>query len=76
MSCVFQNNLAVDFIEGHSGDQPFLLVLAPPAPHAPFTPADRHDGKYNGTKAKRTPNFNVPIHQVSSSYNNTEFFSK
>ncbi|XP_039302313.1 N-acetylglucosamine-6-sulfatase isoform X2 [Solenopsis invicta] len=58
-----QNNLAVDFIEGHSGDQPFLLVLAPPAPHAPFTPADRHDGKYNGTKAKRTPNFNVPIHQ-------------
>ncbi|XP_036145142.1 N-acetylglucosamine-6-sulfatase isoform X2 [Monomorium pharaonis] len=57
------SNLAVDFIKGHFADQPFLMVLAPPAPHAPFTPADRHNGKYNGTKAKRTPNFNVPIHK-------------
>ncbi|KAM0734278.1 N-acetylglucosamine-6-sulfatase [Formica fusca] len=57
------NNLAVDFINGYSDDQPFLMVLAPPAPHAPFTPADRHNDKYNGTKAKRTPNFNVPVHQ-------------
>lgn len=56
------NNLAVNFINGHD-DQPFLMVLAPPAPHAPFTPADRHNDKYNGTKAKRTPNFNVPVHQ-------------
>ncbi|XP_036145145.1 N-acetylglucosamine-6-sulfatase isoform X6 [Monomorium pharaonis] len=62
---IFTNcsNLAVDFIKGHFADQPFLMVLAPPAPHAPFTPADRHNGKYNGTKAKRTPNFNVPIHK-------------
>ncbi|XP_077256350.1 N-acetylglucosamine-6-sulfatase [Temnothorax americanus] len=57
------SNLAVDFIKGYSGNQPFLMVLAPPAPHAPFTPADRHNGKYNGTKAKRTPNFNIPVHQ-------------
>ncbi|XP_050459479.1 N-acetylglucosamine-6-sulfatase-like isoform X1 [Cataglyphis hispanica] len=57
------NNLAVNFINGYSDDQPFLMVLAPPAPHAPFTPADRHNDKYNGTKAKRTPNFNVPVHQ-------------
>jgi len=47
------------------------MVLAPPAPHAPFTPADRHNGKYNGTKAKRTPNFNVPVQQVN---NYVEFF--
>ncbi|XP_011636259.1 N-acetylglucosamine-6-sulfatase-like isoform X2 [Pogonomyrmex barbatus] len=57
------NNLATDFIKGYSGDQPFLMVLAPPAPHAPFTPANRHNGRYNDTKAKRTPNFNVSIHQ-------------
>ncbi|XP_070155513.1 N-acetylglucosamine-6-sulfatase isoform X1 [Polyergus mexicanus] len=57
------NNLAVDFINGYSDDQPFLMVLAPPAPHAPFTPADRHNDKYNSTKAKRTPNFNIPVHQ-------------
>ncbi|KMQ96049.1 n-acetylglucosamine-6-sulfatase-like protein [Lasius niger] len=55
------SNLAVDFINGYSDDQPFLMVLAPPAPHAPFTPADRHNDKYNDTKAKRTPNFNVPV---------------
>ncbi|KAL0120010.1 hypothetical protein PUN28_007995 [Cardiocondyla obscurior] len=57
------NNLAADFIKGCSSDRPFLMVLAPPAPHAPFTPADRHNDKYNGTKAKRTLNFNVPVHQ-------------
>ncbi|XP_032691113.1 N-acetylglucosamine-6-sulfatase-like isoform X2 [Odontomachus brunneus] len=57
------SNLAVDFINTHTDDQPFLIVLAPPAPHAPFTPADRHNHKYNGTRAKRTPNFNVPVHQ-------------
>ncbi|XP_011867289.1 PREDICTED: N-acetylglucosamine-6-sulfatase-like [Vollenhovia emeryi] len=55
------NNLAVDFIKAYSGNKPFLMVLAPPAPHAPFTPANRHDGRYNGTKAKRTRNFNVPV---------------
>ncbi|XP_032691117.1 N-acetylglucosamine-6-sulfatase-like isoform X4 [Odontomachus brunneus] len=58
-----ESNLAVDFINTHTDDQPFLIVLAPPAPHAPFTPADRHNHKYNGTRAKRTPNFNVPVHQ-------------
>ncbi|XP_018405495.1 PREDICTED: N-acetylglucosamine-6-sulfatase-like [Cyphomyrmex costatus] len=57
------NNLAVDFIKEYSGDQPFLMVLAPPAPHGPFTPAVRHKDKYIGTKAKRTPNFNVPVNQ-------------
>ncbi|XP_014484648.1 PREDICTED: N-acetylglucosamine-6-sulfatase-like isoform X2 [Dinoponera quadriceps] len=58
------SNLALDFINAHTGDQvPFLMVLAPPAPHAPFTPADRYNNKYNSTKAKRTPNFNIPVHQ-------------
>nr|XP_033322667.1 N-acetylglucosamine-6-sulfatase-like [Megalopta genalis]XP_033322668.1 N-acetylglucosamine-6-sulfatase-like [Megalopta genalis] len=49
----------MSFIKTRKADgQPFLAVLAPPAPHAPFTPAVRHYGIYNGTKAKRTPNFN------------------
>ncbi|XP_078050713.1 N-acetylglucosamine-6-sulfatase [Augochlora pura] len=53
------SEVAVNFIETRKADgQPFLAVLAPPAPHAPFTPAVRHYGRYNGTKAKRTPNFN------------------
>ncbi|XP_017797562.1 PREDICTED: N-acetylglucosamine-6-sulfatase-like [Habropoda laboriosa] len=54
------STLAVEFIRTrNSNDQPFLMVLAPPAPHAPFTPAKRHINTYKGVKAKRTPNFNT-----------------
>lgn len=54
-------NLATQFLKtrnGNDGSQ-FLMVLAPPAPHAPFTPAPRHNDAFKGTKAMRTPNFNV-----------------
>ncbi|CAD6239730.1 GSCOCG00012563001-RA-CDS, partial [Cotesia congregata] len=51
--------MAVDFIRSYDNyTQPFLMVLAPPAPHAPFTPAVRHNDKFRDVKAKRTPNFN------------------
>ncbi|XP_012138591.2 N-acetylglucosamine-6-sulfatase [Megachile rotundata] len=54
------NNLAMEFIgTRNANDQPFLMVLAPPAPHAPFTPATRHIDKFKDVKAKRTPNFNT-----------------
>ncbi|XP_076618807.1 N-acetylglucosamine-6-sulfatase [Colletes latitarsis] len=54
------SDLATDFIKTRNpNSQPFLMVLAPPAPHAPFTPAARHNDIYKGTKAKRTPNFNT-----------------
>jgi len=39
------------------------MVLSTPAPHAPFTPASRHNGKYKGTTAKKTPSFNIAGHQ-------------
>ncbi|XP_076664914.1 N-acetylglucosamine-6-sulfatase [Andrena cerasifolii] len=55
------SNMATNFINArHTNDRPFLMVLAPPAPHAPFTPAIRHFDIYKDTKAKRTPNFNMP----------------
>ncbi|NP_001153351.1 glucosamine (N-acetyl)-6-sulfatase precursor [Nasonia vitripennis] len=50
---------AIDFLKTQKKDQPFLMVLAPPAPHEPFIPAPRHNDKYKGTKAKRTKNFNT-----------------
>lgn len=34
------------------------MVIAPPAPHAPFTPANRHFEIYRNITAKRTVNFN------------------
>ncbi|CAH0387899.1 unnamed protein product [Bemisia tabaci] len=37
----------------------FLMVLATSAPHDPFTPESKYKGRFNGTKAPRTPNFNT-----------------
>lgn len=36
------------------------MYLAPPAPHSPFTAAQRHATSFPDTRAQRTPNFNVP----------------
>lgn len=40
------------------GDKPFLLYLAPFAPHSPATPAPRHANAFPGAKAPRVPSFN------------------
>ncbi|KAK2582866.1 hypothetical protein KPH14_008944 [Odynerus spinipes] len=54
------NDLAMQFLNGFNpNDNPFLMVLSTPAPHAPFTPAVRHIDKFKDVKAKRTPNFNT-----------------
>lgn len=34
-------------------------MISTPAPHAPFTPAKRHENAFENIKAPRTPNFNV-----------------
>lgn len=66
MYIFLQNDLAMEFLKTRNIDnQPFLMVLTPPAPHAPFTPAVRHIDKYKGVKAKRTPNFNTLTQTVS-----------
>ncbi len=39
-------------------DRPFFLYLAPYAPHAPSTPAPRHQGMFTGETAPRGPAFN------------------
>lgn len=51
--------MALSYIENQTESQPFLMVLAPPAPHQPFTPAPRHKGIYKNVTALRNPNFNV-----------------
>lgn len=62
--------MAVSFIENQTESQPFLMVLAPPAPHQPFTPAPRHKGIYKNVTAVRHPNFNViaEVNYFSVSY--------
>ncbi|XP_059050629.1 N-acetylglucosamine-6-sulfatase-like [Achroia grisella] len=51
--------ISINYIENQTKTQPFLMVLAPPAPHQPFTPAPRHKGVYSNVTAVRHPNFNV-----------------
>jgi arylsulfatase A-like enzyme len=50
---------AQEFLSGAVGSgDPFLLYLAPYAPHSPSTPAPRHGGQFAGATAPRTPAFN------------------
>ena len=65
---ILQNKFAVDFIRVQTSNTPFLMVLAPPAAHAPFNPAPRHNDKYKGTTAKRTPSFNHMEERVYNLY--------
>uniref|UniRef100_A0A182NN85 Sulfatase N-terminal domain-containing protein n=1 Tax=Anopheles dirus TaxID=7168 RepID=A0A182NN85_9DIPT len=50
---------SLDFLNNTSARKPFFVMVAPPAPHAPFTPADRHKDLFPNAKAIRTPNFNI-----------------
>lgn len=42
-----------------SKENSFFAIVSPPAPHAPYTPAKRHENTFENIKALRTPNFNV-----------------
>jgi len=46
---------AVDFIRSTPSDRPFFLMLAPTAPHRPWTPAVRHAGAYAGIPTSGPP---------------------
>lgn len=46
------------FIAQQDQSRPFFAMVSPPAPHAPFTPAKRHQDSFENVKALRTPSFN------------------
>jgi arylsulfatase A-like enzyme len=49
---------ATDFVRrAVSGSESFFLYLAPPAPHDPATPAERHEGAFADEKAPRSASF-------------------
>ena len=37
---------ALEFLSNHDGERPFLMVLATPASHAPFTPAPQYSEEF------------------------------
>lgn len=50
---------SVEFMQRSANEgRPFFVYLAPYAPHAPYTPAPRHDKLFLDLKAPRTPNYN------------------
>ena len=49
----------VDFVNrAVTGKKPFFLEIAPFSPHAPYTPAPRHESWFPKIRAPRTPAFN------------------
>lgn len=69
----FQNEYLTDVLSDYSmeflnqkfvQDEPFFMMITPPAPHAPFIPAPRHKDEFPGVKAVRNPAFNAtPINK-------------
>ncbi|XP_041971609.1 N-acetylglucosamine-6-sulfatase-like [Aricia agestis] len=52
-------DLSISYIENQTESAPFLMMIAPPAPHQPFTPAPRHKGVFSNASVPKHPNFNV-----------------
>ncbi|MCP5120116.1 MAG: DUF4976 domain-containing protein, partial [bacterium] len=51
-------DLATDFLNSHTGAQPFALVYQHKAPHRPFTPAPRHAHMLDDVTLPHPPAFN------------------
>lgn len=66
-----QKNRTLDFISSIELGNPFFAMVAPPAPHAPYTPAERHEHLFPNVKALKTKNYNVPCGPLGRSC--TEF---
>uniref|UniRef100_A0A1A8ITC6 N-acetylglucosamine-6-sulfatase n=2 Tax=Nothobranchius kuhntae TaxID=321403 RepID=A0A1A8ITC6_NOTKU len=52
-------NRSLTFLDERSPQHPFFMMLAPPAPHSPWTAAPQYQDRFNTTKAPRDPNFNI-----------------
>ena len=53
------HNRSLNFLETRDKEKPFLMVLAPPASHAPFIPAPQYEKNFSNLTAPRLPSFNV-----------------
>jgi arylsulfatase A-like enzyme len=53
-------DLAVGFVRDAPPDRPFFLWFAPTAPHAPWTPAPRHDGALASLPLSPPPSVGEP----------------
>ena len=62
-------NQTIDFVTAAlDSGQPFFAYVAPHAPHSPATPAPWYKDTFFGTRAPRTPSFNLhaPCHHFAA----------
>lgn len=60
-----QHELSLEFLRSQSAEaNPFLMILAPPAPHAPYTPSPKYAKAFPNVSVPRTPNFNPSEQKV------------
>ncbi|CAG0916669.1 unnamed protein product [Notodromas monacha] len=54
-------NKSLDFLAKYEPETngPLFMFIAPPAPHAPYTPEPKYEKAYSYVRALRTPNFNT-----------------
>ncbi|XP_023309823.1 N-acetylglucosamine-6-sulfatase-like [Anoplophora glabripennis] len=57
------SNYSIDFLRNKPAHKPFFMMVAPPAAHAPFIPAERHKNSFPEAKAVRNPSFNFTLSQ-------------
>lgn len=55
-----QANRSLRFLEDRSPQRPFFLLLCPPAPHSPWTPAPKYQKQFADVKAPRGGSFDKP----------------
>lgn len=53
-------NRSLGFLDGRSPQHPFFIMLAPPAPHSPWTAAPQYQKEFNNVQAPRDGSFDKP----------------
>ncbi|XP_010745082.1 glucosamine (N-acetyl)-6-sulfatase (Sanfilippo disease IIID), b [Larimichthys crocea] len=53
-------NRSLNFLDNRSPQHPFFLMLAPPAPHSPWTAAPQYQKVFDDVKAPRDGSFDKP----------------
>lgn len=53
-------NRSLRFLDDRSPQHPFFMMLSPPAPHSPWTPAPQYEKAFVSTKAPRDGSFDKP----------------
>ncbi|XP_034251811.1 N-acetylglucosamine-6-sulfatase-like isoform X2 [Thrips palmi] len=56
------HELSLEFLKSQSAHTPpFFMMVAPPAPHAPYTPSPKYAKAFSNVSVPRTPNFNPSV---------------